>query len=172
MHSRTSKEGRNASTRQSQRRYDSKRPHVRSDRSIDHPAATAAVGVGGCTSHGGGHLATSTRFKSARASFTRSRASISIRARQRTSLNRVRRIHTSTVALSSSTNGFAVDGCCCCCCRSPSSSSRSAYRHQSDSSYSFSHSSGVLAWSRSSFRAAVRLCGTTSARVGQFTWMG
>ncbi len=121
-------------------------------------------------SHGAGIRATSSRFLSARASRSRSRVGISIRARQRTRRNFVRLIprhiarlvssrrctqrrkkeHDAQVAIvsrSSSTNGLPF------CSRS----SCSAYRHQSDSSYRRSHSSGDLCWSSSSLRAAVRL---------------
>ena len=59
------------------------------------------------------------------------------------------------VSRSSSMNGLSL------CSRS----SCSAYRHHSDSSYSFSHSSGVLCWSSSSLRAAVRLCSAAETGV-------
>ena len=115
-------------------------------------------------SHGAGMRATSSRFLSARASRSRSRVGISIRARQRTRRNFVRLIPThksrqpaegkrtehaqvAMVSRSSSTNGLPF------CSRS----SCSAYRHQRDSSYRRSHSSGDLCWSNSSLRAAVRL---------------
>ena len=55
--------------------------------------------------------------------------------------------HVAIVVRSSSMNGLSV--CSKSSCR--------AYRHHSDSSYNFSHSSGAVAWSRSSLRAAVLL---------------
>ena len=103
-------------------------------------------------SHGAGIRATSSRFLSARASRSRSRVGISMRARHRTRRNFVRLIPTTIlfetdhnheikkyaqvaiVSRSSSINGLPF------CSRS----SCSAYKHHSDSSYRRSHSSGDL----------------------------